>query len=303
MTASYENIIRDASAPIRPVPTGVEPHLPSLPGIRAVVFDIYGTLLVSASGDIGATNRQSRESALQKAFDSLGLRLGCPAEEASSLLTEMIHEAHDESRAGGIDYPEVDIVEIWRNTIAQLVAAGAVDGPTNEIDFRRLAVEFEVRANPVWPMPGLAECLDGLHGRGMIMGIISNAQFFTPLVFPAIAGKTVDQFGFAPELRYYSYEHGHAKPGRELYDLAAAGLTEMNLSPSDVLYVGNDMRNDIWPAAEAGFRTVLFAGDRRSLRLRTDEAPAGAPAGTQGPAPDAVVTELRQIFQILDLTD
>jgi len=34
---------------------------------------------------------------------------------------------------------------------------------------------------------------------------------------------------------------------------------------SKTLYVGNDMLNDIWTATEAGCRTVLFAGDQRSL--------------------------------------
>jgi putative hydrolase of the HAD superfamily len=46
----------------------------------------------------------------------------------------------------------------------------------------------------------------------------------------------------------------------------------MGLSTAACLYVGNDMLNDIYPAKQLGFQTALFAGDKRSLRLRTDDA-------------------------------
>ena len=51
------------------------------------------------------------------------------------------------------------------------------------------------------------------------------------------------------------------------------------------------MRNDIAPAAALGFRTALFAGDRRSLRLREEDA--------LGVTPDAIITSLDQIASVL----
>ena len=56
-----------------------------------------------------------------------------------------------------------------------------------------------------------------------------------------------------------------------------------------MLYVGNDLRNDIWPASLTGCRTALFAGDARSLRLREDD-PRYASVD-----PDRIVTALSQI--------
>ncbi|MEQ8837627.1 MAG: HAD family hydrolase, partial [Lacipirellulaceae bacterium] len=70
------------------------------------------------------------------------------------------------------------------------------------------------------------------------------------------------------------------------------------ITPAETLYVGNDMRNDIWPAAKVGFKTALFAGDERSLRLREDE-----PNRDQRPEPDAVVTELDQLPKLLQTND
>jgi putative hydrolase of the HAD superfamily len=58
-----------------------------------------------------------------------------------------------------------------------------------------------------------------------------------------------------------------------------------------VLYIGNDIRNDIWPADRLGCRTALFAGDARSLRLREDDE------RLSDVKPDRVVTALGQIHQ------
>ncbi|MCG8586371.1 MAG: HAD family hydrolase, partial [Pirellulales bacterium] len=194
--------------------------------------------------------------------------------------------------------PEVDIVKVWRDACENLSQQGILEIPPESADFARLAIEFEVRTNPVWPMPGLAECFGELRSRGTVMGIISNAQFFTPLLFPAVLEQSLDDLGFAANLRYYSYMHGLAKPGSELYTMAAEGLDALDIEPGEVLYVGNDMRNDIWPAQTVGFRTALFAGDRRSLRMREqDERRA-----EYGQA-DAIVTSLEQIPALIDNRD
>jgi len=294
MTDRYEAIIRQASRPLKPIPPSVEPRWSPLPAVRAVLFDIYGTLLVSASGDIGSMDAEARATALVTALKAVGLEYSGSGVEGASRLRQVIEADHAARRALGVDYPEVDIVEIWRETCSLFHASGQLRQLPEDTDYRRLAVEFETRVNPIWPMPGLLECLASLRQRGPVMGIISNAQFFTPLAFPALVGQSLDQLGFAPRLRYYSYEHGCAKPGPKLYGMAAQDLAENEILPSQVLYVGNDMRNDIGPAAEVGFRTALFAGDRRSLRLRTEDA-----ARDRCGQPDAIVTHLKQIPTIL----
>jgi putative hydrolase of the HAD superfamily len=56
-----------------------------------------------------------------------------------------------------------------------------------------------------------------------------------------------------------------------------------------VLYVGNDLLNDVLPASKIGFRTALFAGDRRSLRWRENDS------RTSGVTPDVVITRLADL--------
>ena len=289
MNDLYLDIIRDASGPLDPIPTGLSPSLPQLSGIRAVLLDIYGTLLVSASGDIGAADPNVRGDAFAEAIGAVGGRCQGNASAGAAEVHRVIEQHHTNARAAGVEYPEVEIIEVWQDVCRNLAERSEIEVPEN-VDLARLAIEFEVRVNPIWPMPGWEQCLAELRSRGTVVGIISNAQFFTPLAIHAVGRKSLDELGFDALLRYYSYEHRCAKPGRELYDLAVDGLDAKGIDPREVLYVGNDMRNDIWPAVSVGFHTALFAGDQRSLRLREDD-----PLYDSSREAEAIVTELTQI--------
>ena len=78
-----------------------------------------------------------------------------------------------------------------------------------------------------------------------------------------------------------------------MYRLAAERLASDKIEPAEVLYIGNDVRNDIRPAESVGFRTGLFAGDARSLRLRRDDA------ACKDVRADIVMTDVRQLLQLL----
>ena len=85
-----------------------------------------------------------------------------------------------------------------------------------------------------------------------------------------------------------------AKPSTHLYTIAANRLMKHHaIDASAVLYIGNDIRNDIWPAQKIGFKTALFAGDDRSLRRRKDDPDCSHIA------PDLVLTDLSQIIDCL----
>ncbi len=310
-------IIHRSRRPLEPHPTGEEPVLPRLSGIRAVVFDIYGTLLVSASGDISLASEGARGAAAIEALEAVfgqdaraevepealtpGVKpapgvapganaSGSPAgsrffgDEIVKHLHAAIHASHAESSS---DHPEVDIVEIWKRVLAKLSIAGT------DRQVKRLAVEFEVRANPVAPMPGLAEMLGGLNEAGLTLGIISNAQFYTPMAIAALSGKPLEAWGFEARHRHWSYRWSEAKPGRFLYEKCVEAFAQEGVAPEEVLYLGNDVRNDIEPARALGMRTALFAGDARSLRWRRDDLRLA------DVRPDAVVTDLRQVLEIV----
>jgi putative hydrolase of the HAD superfamily len=156
-----------------------------------------------------------------------------------------------------------------------------------------LAVEYECRSNPTWPMPGAAETLRALRERKLYVGIISNAQFFTPLLFPAHLEQSLESLGFDGDLCFWSYRLLEAKPSPRLFRRPLEVLRRRGVEPDQVLYVGNDRLNDIRPSADVGMRTALFAGDDRSYRPRD-----GDPR-ISGVREDILLTDLRQLADVL----
>ncbi len=197
----------------------------------------------------------------------------------------------------------MDIREIWRQSLAQmaaddLLAANAHHGgesaaphSLSDAELCRLALEYELRVNPVWPMPQADSCLEELARRGLVLGIISNAQFLTIDLWRALLPSDADSphWEIPEDLQFYSFRYGVAKPGLRLYELAQSALALREIPPEAVLYIGNDMLKDVQPAQAVGFRTAFFAGDERSRRRR-----AGDPR-VAGVRPDLVITDFSQL--------
>jgi putative hydrolase of the HAD superfamily len=293
MKVAYHEIVRRHSRPMVPRPTGDNPVLRRLRDVRAVLLDIYGTMFISGSGDVGVAQASGQAEALAAALAAAGYDGVAQLDQGVQCLLDTIRVHHQRRREQGIEYPEVDIVEVWRECLGEMERRGWLGAVTADLDVRRLAVEYEVRTNPVWPMPGLLDCLQRLRAAGVMLGIISNAQFYTELMFHGLLGKTPEELGFAADLQFYSYRYLQAKPGEFLYRLAASALAKRNVAAQNIVYVGNDMLNDIQAARRVGFRTALFAGDQRSLRWRGDDPRV---AGVQ---PDLVLTDLSSLGDCL----
>lgn len=268
---SFSEILNRNSQPLEPIPTDLPAELKPLPEIRAVLFDIYGTLLVSGSGDVGTAMEMTKGDALEAAWEASGIQCKVPAEEMIARFYEVIQDDHKIATKRGTSYPEVVIEEIWEKVFDTPMRLGQVELPC-DFDMKLFAWEFESRVNPVWPMPGLREVIRTLKEQQYTLGIISNAQYFTPKIVETFLDSTLEENGFKPENCFFSYEHRVAKPGTDLYVAAAESLADQQIEARHTLYVGNDMLNDIQPASQIGMKTALFAGDRRSLRLRKDDA-------------------------------
>ncbi len=254
------------------LPADAAPRLQKLAGIRAVVFDIYGTLFSSGVGDISLASEQDRNDALQATLSDNDIRLtrAGHATRIDAMLHTWIQKHQEDRRAEGIEYPEVEIRDVWVDFIQDLVTLELVE-PDFDADIQTLVIDYETRVNPTQAMPHLVETLEALYQRELTMSIISNAQFYSPLLFDTFLNQDFQQLGFCPECSVWSYDILEGKPSKNLYEISAKQLQQHHeIAAEQVLYVGNDMRNDIWPAQLVGFKTALFAGDRRSLRRRQD---------------------------------
>jgi putative hydrolase of the HAD superfamily len=265
--------------PLIPIPSGMDPDLRNMRRFSAFLFDVYGTLMISGAGEIGFSE-YPREPV--NGLNGLLRRYGIdqPPDRLAGRLQGKIEKAHAASRRQGIDNPEVDIVQIWQQVLG-------FDFTPEVEDF---ALEYELMVNPVYPMPGAEALFLACRDRSVPMGIISNAQFYTVLLLQHIFGSTLEGQGFETRLLFFSWQEGHAKPSPVMFKRAKMALADMGIPAGSVLYIGNDMRKDILPARAVGFRTALFAGDRRSLRQRESAD------SCKGVSPDLIVTDLRQLI-------
>jgi putative hydrolase of the HAD superfamily len=221
-------ILRRLLRPLHPIPAVLPPRGRLRLPIQAVLFDVYGTLWASAAGAWGSRDPASPPPAgLQDLLD----RYGCPRSPRSIAegLAAAVRREHERLRGEGADVPEVRIERLWARLLEWPDPARA----------RAFAVEYEALVNPVWPMPGLRSAITGLHLMGLTLGVLSNAQFYTPCLFECFLGADARDLGFRDELLLYSFELGLAKPSPRFFEIARERLAALGVPPGRVLMVGN----------------------------------------------------------------
>lgn len=273
------DLIKAYLTPMSPQPTAMLPGGRLTERIECILFDIYGTLFISGAGDISVARKASPQIAkLERLLAKFEVGI------SPRMLIEQLHRAidtqHHQLLHSGIDIPEIEIDKIW----LQILACDDIE------QARKFAIEYELIANPVYPMPNLAKLLTACRQQNRSMGLVSNAQFFTPFLFEWFLGADMAGLGFDSELIFLSYQMGYAKPSSVFFETAAVALNAKGIATSSVLVVGNDMRNDIYPARILGFQTALFAGDARSLRLRADDPRC------RNLSADLILTDLAQLI-------
>lgn len=299
----FEALIHDRVTPLHPVDTGIAAHLTPLPGVRMVAFDVYGTLLCSAAGEIGA-HEIITAGATRHASDKASVRVealrravaALPADVARKITADcddilaswmrLVAAQHAIHRSETNPQPEVDVREIWSAALAEF---GIVLPDRAQVAL--LALAFELETNPVWPMPASLETLTALTRANIAVGIVSNAQFYTPLILETLWHTSLSQLRLDPLV--WSYEIRAAKPGSAPFVALIDAVASRGIQPHEILYVGNDMLNDVKVAQLNGIHAALFAGDRRSLRMRRDDQ------RVSGVVPQRVVTDLSQLLTIV----
>ncbi|MGL5020269.1 MAG: HAD family hydrolase, partial [Luteolibacter sp.] len=260
LSAIYQNLTLQPAAPVSHLPperilsahltpdrfhfllTALKPA-PVLPkACRAVIFDIYGTLLIAPPG--GVRPDPFADPVLRDLLRSFG---HTPPVSPSSELHAAVLRHH---AAAGVEFPEIDLRVLWREILHL----------PRDTDTTALVEALEAAWHPAHPMPGAEQTIGTLARSGLSLGLLSNAQSNTLATLGGISDL------FSPELTILSYQHGTAKPSSTLYQILTDRLAGRGISPAETLMVGNDPLHDILPAAAAGFQTALFTGHPDSLR-------------------------------------
>jgi putative hydrolase of the HAD superfamily len=253
---------------------------------KVVFWDVYGTLVTAPRGNLDSLLQ--REGELRMAFERTIKNFGLAVVPARlhELFLRGIHAEREARAAQGIAHPEVRVDEIW----FKLLEKFQPENPPTINFAREVALFFQRQANPTQLQPHAFDVLTALKQRGLRHGIISNAQFYTPIELSqllrdesACAICTYESI-FDPLLVVFSFDLGIAKPDPALFRRAVEALTRENIMPDDCVFVGNSPVNDIAPARHIGFRTVLFA-------------PEGVPDSAT--KPDLVIHNLSQLLEWL----
>jgi FMN phosphatase YigB (HAD superfamily) len=208
-----------------------------LTGVRAVICDVYGTLL-----QVGPPSRIAA-----KVWDTLLPEFAgkdvtpVPLEEFNNRCTARIAAENDARRRAGEPFPEVD----WLHIV------GAVLGrPRNKA--ANVAVLHAHCTRRCTAMPGALEALAALRARGIKCGLASNAQFYTLNELGDAGYRRKD---FPQALRFISGHHGFAKPSPRVFSFLNERLRASSIAPHETLMIGDSQENDILPATAAGWRT------------------------------------------------
>ncbi len=287
---------------IKPLVTEEKPDIKKLENIKAIIFDIYGTLLVSASGDIeqAEISGNNLKTALKEAgyvFTDAGMENDDKlTADLLARFVKLIHKHQDSHRNNGKPFPEVDIRKVWEDLV-DFALTQKILKIEKASDPVKLTFIFELLSNQVWPMPGMKDIISYLNKKGYPLGIVSNAQFYTPVMMNFFLSDKISSDEniryFQPELSVFSYKLLKAKPDKSIFDSVLKNLeSKYGIRPEESVFVGNDMYKDIYTANASGMKTIFFAGDKRSLRLRREQPEV------EDLKPDAVITELKQLKQI-----
>ncbi|MDR2579290.1 MAG: hypothetical protein LBC70_10885 [Chitinispirillales bacterium] len=275
----HENERRAYPRTLKPAERGCA--FETLRGVRAVVVDIYGTMVNYWRP--GFEERGRREEMLVRAFAEVADRFRMdevlakmnpqdpPAKTLNDFYNGLIALNHQKFASKGVEYPEVRVEEVWAVIVMMLKRngydAGALVPGGEAILPRCLAAAYNFFSMGRELYPGVSGALKKLKADNIVLGILSDAQFYTPidltLYFRDQSGGNIGDYNelFDVDLTFFSYEYGFVKPAEILFRRLAEALQRYHITPAQTVFAGNDFSADLAPAAAIGMRTALFCGD------------------------------------------
>jgi putative hydrolase of the HAD superfamily len=215
--------------------------------IKGILFDINGTL-----SDI-QTNEWHDDvyRVLSNLLSYQGVALD------PDVAKYLYFQAIKEQRAASCDHhPEFDAVAVFREIVCQHATDFTRALPPEKLEQLPLFLAEAFRAASRFRLqayPGVEETLRQLHGRYRLAAISDGqAAYAVPELY------AVGLAGFLDPI-IVSGNFGYRKPDPRMF---VAALTAMNMEPSEVLFVGNDMYRDVYGAHRVGMKTVFFKSNQ-----------------------------------------
>jgi FMN phosphatase YigB (HAD superfamily) len=292
-----------------PQPLKAKPSIAALPGIRVVLWDIYGTLLRTPDG--GFTLFPEPEVRLQVALEktihefnmwnSMYRKPGPPWKSMINQYRDYAGRLAMVATKRRGDLTDVNSVHVWRAIVDRLFDKEYVYeedtlGDVDELSLK-IAYFFHRNLQATEARPDAWRAISELYECGIQQGVLADAQPFT---MTQLTAALVDQGLSAPTYEYFpsnrnvlSYQMGIRKPSKSLFERAVARLEDTGVDASEILHVSCRLQTDLMPAKAAGMKTALLASEKTGL-----EAPAEFIKDPQT-RPDRLLTDITQITSIV----
>ncbi|MEY2725497.1 MAG: hypothetical protein RLZZ458_1364 [Planctomycetota bacterium] len=291
-----------------PVPVAATPSIRPLPGIRAVLWDVYGTLLRISEGrfTLLPTEEIRLQIALDKTIHEFNMwnhmyrKPGPPWQSMIGVYRSTIERLQMRASARG-DFTEVNLVDVWLALTEKLFEKNYIIDEEQYGDVgefaEKVAYFFHSSLQGLEARPGSAAALADVSGRGLLQGLLADAQPFTFVQFlreVAADGPLPPLYElFTPSTLLFSTAFGIRKPSRGLFQKAVDQLRGEGIRSEEILHISCRLMTDLVPAKAVGMKTALLVTERSGLELSMDVLKAPETR------PDRLLTDLSQISSVI----
>jgi FMN phosphatase YigB (HAD superfamily) len=304
----------DAKQPLWPkvaAPQAVKarPSIRPLPGIRAVLWDVYGTLLRVSDGRF--TLIPDQEERLQIALDKtihefnmwnhMYRQPGPPWKSMIGQYKNYVERLGMQAPLRRGDFTDVVLEDVWQQIILRLfekefIIDEAQYGTLDEFS-EKVAWFFHCSLQAIEARQNACRALTDLSGAGIVQGLLTDGPSFTLIhTLRAISqqGTLPPLFEvFKPNTLVYSSTLGIRKPSPTLFEHAVAALRQHGIAAEETLHVSCRLRTDLMPARAVGMKTALLAAEKSGLEVTSQML--------KDPQhrPDRLLTDLSQVASVV----
>lgn len=235
-----------------------------IPPVKAILFDVLHTLV----DDSGFPRYQLRNLLIAEEID-------LDDDQFEEVYRALSRKEYDWDTAA-VERPFRSIKDRHRSRLTALYEHFGLN------EYRNLESDIELlweRIATSGLYPEVSEVLPTLAARGYRLALISNADENDPVIQVILGAELPVTF----EAVVTSEGAGAYKPAARIFEHA---LWRLDLDPEETVFVGDSPSSDVAGGSRAGLRTVW-------VNRKGGEYPAGYPA------PDATVTDLTGLFDLL----
>jgi FMN phosphatase YigB (HAD superfamily) len=290
-------------------PLNAKPSCNPLPGVKVVLWDVYGTLLSIVDGDLVHRHRQQVrvQVALEKTIQEFNMwysmtrKPGQPWEYMLQQYSKLLEDAGMVGNIAKGDTPEIDSAKVWGKILERLVKheytwdAGLYG---NQLELaEKIAYFFHANQQGVVASPDAAQALELVLRQGRRQGLLANAQSFTVAQLQRALREQNPDLVLRSLLHanylHLSMQYGVRIPSPTLLARVERVFKQSGVLPENVLVVSCRLKDHLDIAKKFGFRTALYAADANACQVDAEDL--------KNPElrPDRLLTDLIQISDVL----